>query len=225
MPNTFDRMKRGRVAEYAWRSRTEDELARLRILSLGDDSRYLRLRFDGGEFGPGSWFLDVMVWSSEPAPWQALSVGNLETCAISRLAGFLLDVSQGWRDGGMSCSVEPGGFGLSARHVSDEVVELQVGLGRRDSVEVLDGEPREVPVLVRKDHLVAAAVWLYDEAARFVPEDEVALEAPWMPAEPTRRTPDELIRNRELFLEMEAKRLGRLHEWVADRNRELGFPE
>ena len=58
-----------------------------------------------------------------------------------------------------------------------------------------------------------------------MPQEDVALGAPWMPVDPALRTTEQLIRSREIFLQSESKRFEQLHEWVVERNRELGFPE
>jgi hypothetical protein len=194
------------MAEWAWCSRTDDELSGLRVLSLVNGSQYLRLRFDGGEFSSDDDpFLDVMVWASDPQPWEALFVGTFESHAVLFLAGFMVDASQDWleRDE-VHCSVEPGGFAATVHRGSPSEVTLSLYPGGKRDAHKTVGDFAPPSIQLTNEQLLDAAEWLCTEASRFMP-DKMIGSSGWVPEDPAFRVREVLVPRRQTYLDSQPR--------------------
>jgi hypothetical protein len=191
-------------AEQAWRSRSPEEAARFRVLRLGDGHQALSFRFDGWEFGrPQSVddFVDVHLWASGEIEWEAIFPGAVEASELLSLAGLLLDAARGLPDVEYAPFIDPR-FTLSAWGVADQVRFLQ--LDSPGTSAVVAGTPSSVTIEVAPEQLLAAAVWLVDEAARFLPGDWIS-RVPWIPADPAKRSGEVLASARAAQVDSEPK--------------------
>jgi hypothetical protein len=206
MPKQFDRTQgEGRMPrEHAWLSRRPEQVAHLRVLRLGDGADTLSFRFDGWEFGrPQSVddFVDVHVWADGAAEWEAVFPGAMQASELVLMAAVLLDAARGLPDVQAAPLIDPM-FTLTAWGEAGPV--RFVRLDRPGTRGVLAGEIEPITVELAPDRLVDAAVWLVQEAARFLPGDMITRNT-WIPLDPAQRTGEALATLRAAELDSEPK--------------------